>query len=84
MRYASANLKMQVAGVSQTVNVMGSSPIVDTQSAAGGVTIDQAMMNQLPVSRSFYQLARIAPGVTTDLPRNPCARDVSRSNLFFE
>ena len=23
-------------------------------------------MNQLPVSRSFYQLARIAPGVTTD------------------
>ena len=57
---------MQVAGVSQTVNVMGSSPVVDTQSAAGGVTIDQAMMNQLPVQRSFYNLARIAPGVTND------------------
>jgi hypothetical protein len=63
---ATANLKMAVAGVSQTVNVMGSSPVVDTQSAAGGVTIDQAMMNQLPVQRSFYNLARIAPGVTND------------------
>jgi hypothetical protein len=63
---ATANLKMQVAGVSQTVNVMGTSPVVDTQSSAGGVTIDQAMMNQLPVARSFYLLARIAPGVTTD------------------
>src|SRR5471032_694462 len=62
----SLSLKMQVAGVSQTVNVMGTSPVVDTQSSAGGVTIDQAMMNQLPVARSFYQLARIAPGVTTD------------------
>ncbi len=63
---ASLNLKMQVAGVSQTVNVMASSPVVDTQSSAGGVTIDQAMMNQLPVQRSFYNLARIAPGVTND------------------
>jgi hypothetical protein len=63
---ASLNLKMQVAGVSQTVNVMASSPVVDTQSAAGGVTIDQAMMTQLPVQRSFYNLARIAPGVTND------------------
>jgi hypothetical protein len=63
---ASLNLKLQVAGVSQTVNVIGASPVVDTQSSAGGVTIDQAMMNQLPVSRSFYSLARIAPGVTTD------------------
>src|SRR4051794_9301830 len=65
-RSATVNLKMQVAGVSQTVNVMGASPVVDTQSAAGGVTIDQAMMNQLPVARSFYNLARIAPGVTND------------------
>jgi hypothetical protein len=63
---ATLNLKMQVAGVSQTVNVMGSSPVVDTQSAAGGVTVDQAMMNQLPVLRNFYSLARIAPGATTD------------------
>ena len=34
--------------------------------SAGGVTIDQSMMNQLPVARSFYNLARIAPGVTND------------------
>ena len=65
-RSASLSLKMQVAGVSQTVNVMGSSPVVDTTSSAGGVSIDQAMMNTLPVQRNFYSLARIAPGVTSD------------------
>jgi hypothetical protein len=65
-RSASLNLKMQVAGVSQTVNVLGTSPVVDTQSSAGGVTIDQSMLTQLPVARNFYSLARIAPGVTTD------------------
>jgi hypothetical protein len=65
-RTASLNLKMQVAGVSQTVNVMGASPVVDTQSSAGGVSVDQAMMTQLPVARNLYGVARFAPGVTTD------------------
>jgi len=60
------NMKMQVAGVSQTVDVIGTSPVVDTQSAAGGVTVDQAMMTMLPVQRNLYATARFAPGVTTD------------------
>src|SRR6267142_6283846 len=34
-------LKMQVAGVAETVNVLGASPVVDTTSAAGGITAGQ-------------------------------------------
>ena len=60
------SLKMAVAGVSQTVNVVGSSPVVDTQSSAGGVSVDQSMMNMLPTARNLYGTAHFAPGVTTD------------------
>jgi hypothetical protein len=62
----SLNLKMQVAGVTQTVNVVGTSPVVDTTSSAGGVTVDQAMLTMLPVQRNFYAASRFAPGVTSD------------------
>ncbi len=65
-RSVSLHLKLQIAGVSQTVSVVGSSPVVDTTSAAGGVTVDQAMMNMLPSGRNLYATARFAPGVTTD------------------
>ena len=60
------NLKMQVAGVSQTVTVTGASPVVDTQSSAGGVTVDQSMMTMLPAARNLYGTAHFAAGVTTD------------------
>ena len=60
------NLKMQVAGVSQSVTVIGASPVVDTQSSAGGVSVDQSMMNMLPSARNLYGTAHFAPGVTTD------------------
>jgi len=60
------NLKMQLAGVSQQVEVKGQTPIIDTTSAAGGVTVDQAMIQRLPTARNFYATATFAPGVTTD------------------
>src|SRR5438309_1671259 len=65
-RSVTLNLRMQVAGVSQEVNVLGTSPVVDTVSSAGGVTVDQSMMNLLPSARNLYATAHFAPGVTTD------------------
>jgi hypothetical protein len=65
-RSVSLNLKMQVAGVTAEVTVLGSSPVVDTTSAAGGVTIDEKTMMLLPVQRNLYATARFAPGVTSD------------------
>jgi hypothetical protein len=63
---ASLNMKMQLAGMTTSVEVTAQSPVIDTTSAAGGVTVDQAMMQRLPVARNFYGTARFAPGVTTD------------------
>jgi len=63
---ANLGLKMQLAGVSASINVSAQSPVIDTTSAAGGVTVDQAMMQKLPVARNFYATAQFAPGVTSD------------------
>jgi hypothetical protein len=63
---ATVNVKMQLAGVSTSVEVTAQSPVIDTTSAAGGVTVDQAMLQKLPVARNFYATAQFAPGVTSD------------------
>src|SRR6185295_2556089 len=60
------SMKLQLAGVSTTVNVEATAPIVDTTTASGGATVDQSMITLLPVARDFYQTARFAPGVTSD------------------
>ena len=60
------SLKMQVAGVAETVNVLASSPVVDTTSAVGGVSVGQEIFDQLAVRRDIYDLTRFAPGVTKD------------------
>jgi hypothetical protein len=59
-------LKMQLAGVTETVNVLGASPVVDTTSSVGGVNVGQEMLDQLAVRRDIYAMTRFAPGVTQD------------------
>ena len=59
-------IKMPIAGVAETVNVMGFSPVVDTTSATAGITAGQDVFNQLPVARDFYGITKLAPGVTQD------------------
>ena len=60
------SLKMQLAGVTETVNVLGASPVVDTTSSVGGVSVGQELMEQLAVRRDIYAVTRFAPGVTQD------------------
>src|SRR5262249_35831416 len=59
-------LKMQLAGVTETVNVLGSSPVVDTTSSTSGVSVGQDMLENLAVRRDIYAMTRFAPGVTPD------------------
>jgi len=59
-------LKMALAGVTETVNVLGASPVVDTTSSVGGVSVGQELMEQLAVRRDIYAVTRFAPGVTQD------------------
>jgi len=60
------NFTLQVAGVSAQVTVVGASPYVDTTTSSGGITATTEMFNQLPVQRNFFDIARLAAGVTTD------------------
>ncbi len=59
-------MKMTIAGVAETVNVLGASPVVDTTSTAAGISAGQDVFNQLPVARDFYGITKLAPGVTQD------------------
>jgi len=59
-------LKMQLAGVTETVNVTGAAPVVDTTSSVGGVSVGQELIEQLAVRRDIYAMTRFAPGVTQD------------------
>jgi hypothetical protein len=59
-------LKLAVAGVAETVNVIGSSTVVDTTSTAGGISAGAEVFNNLPIARDFYGITKLAPGVTQD------------------
>src|SRR5256885_2115995 len=59
-------IKMQLAGVTEVVNVTGTTPVVDTTSSVGGVSVGQELMEQLAVRRDIYAVTRFAPGVTQD------------------
>ena len=63
----SLNFKLQVAGLVETVNVLGSAPVIDTTSAVGGISVGQEVFDQLPMKRDIYALTRLAAGVTTDI-----------------
>ena len=60
------SLKMQVAGLAETVNVAAAAPVIDTTSAVGGVNVGQEIFDQIAVHRDIYDLTRLAPGVTKD------------------
>src|SRR5262249_29953879 len=77
------NLKMQLAGVAETVNVTGVSPVIDTTSAVGGITAGQEMFAQLPVRRGLYSISRIAPGVTPDYYGAQMAGSSSSENQYI-
>ncbi len=65
-RTASVNLKMALAGVTESVTVQATSPTVDVTSTTTGVNVTPEMFNRLPVRRDFYALTTMAPGVTQD------------------
>jgi hypothetical protein len=58
-------LTMQVGGLSETVEVTASSPIVDTRSTTVGAVIDSNTLAQIPIGRRFSDALYVAPGVTS-------------------
>ena len=62
---ARVDVQLQVGTVSQSVNVTGSAPMVDTYSAEGGDVVEAQRIVQLPLNgRNTLALAATLPGVS--------------------
>ena len=62
---ARLNFEMAVGDVAQTIDVIGTAPLVETDSASLGQVIDRDKIDDLPLNgRSFLQLNFLAPGVS--------------------
>src|SRR6266446_2965979 len=62
---AEAGVRLEVAGTTEAVSVTETAPLLQTQDASTGQLVNQKFINDLPLtSRSVFNLALIAPGVT--------------------
>lgn len=59
------NFALQVGAVTQTLQISEAAPLLSTQDAVTGQTVDRKFINDLPlISRSVTDLAFLTPGVT--------------------
>ena len=65
-RTATVAFKLEVAAVSETVTVIGESPVIDTASTTTGVNATADLFNRIPVQRDIYSIARVAAGTQND------------------
>jgi outer membrane receptor protein involved in Fe transport len=64
------DINLSVAGVSETVNVSGEAPIVETTRTSVSTTINERAIENLPVSgRNYLDFATLTPGVVRDPTR---------------
>ncbi|MFB3853935.1 MAG: TonB-dependent receptor domain-containing protein [Vicinamibacterales bacterium] len=62
---------LRVSSVSETVNVTGEAPLLETTRTVVGQTISKSQVDTLPtVNRDFLSLAQLAPGVSSGVGGN--------------
>ena len=67
---ARVDVTLQAGQVSETVQVTGASPLLETQTSSRGSVIDQRKIVELPLNgRDYNQLALLSPGVLPGTPR---------------
>jgi hypothetical protein len=76
------NFALQVGAVTQNVEITAAAPLLSTQDAVTGQTVDRRFINDLPlISRSVTDLAYLTPGVTeADTQCPTCAANNFISN----
>ena len=61
---AKLDLSLQVGQATETVQVMGTAPLLESESSSLGTVVNSKLVNQLPLNgRNFVQLATLTPGV---------------------
>ncbi len=58
-------MKMEVGGLTESVDVTSSSPVIDTSTATIGANMDSDLLSRIPVGRRFSDTLYVAPGVST-------------------
>ena len=61
---ANVSADMKVGALEETITVTGETPLVDTASTKKQVVLDHELVQNLPSSRQYFTLARMAPGTT--------------------
>jgi hypothetical protein len=59
------DLRMDVGGLAETVEVSGASPVIDRTTTTIGTNIDSELLSRVPVGRRFSDTLYVAPGVST-------------------
>jgi len=68
----SVDIALQVGGATETVEVTGAPPVVDTSSTQLGAVVNERSSTQLPLNqRDVYQLLQLQPGVQSQLGNDP-------------
>ncbi len=60
---ATVNETLQVAGIAESVSVSPESPVVDIRTTGVSTNLGKEALEQLPTSRSMWQVLNLAPGV---------------------
>jgi Carboxypeptidase regulatory-like domain/TonB-dependent Receptor Plug Domain len=72
---ARLDFEMQVGNVSETVEVQGAPPVLDTETASVGTVVETKRIEDLPLNgRNYLQLASLTPGATQYGPGNSIAQ----------
>jgi hypothetical protein len=67
---ARIDVTLQTGGVTEAVEVVGATPLLDTLTSSRGSVIDQKKIVELPLNgRDYNQLALLSPGVLPGTPR---------------
>ncbi|MDQ3214405.1 MAG: carboxypeptidase-like regulatory domain-containing protein, partial [Acidobacteriota bacterium] len=67
---ARIDVTLQPGAVSETVEVVGATSLLDTETSSRGLVIDQKKIVELPLNgRDYNQLALLSPGVLPGTPR---------------
>ena len=67
---ARIDLTLQAGALTETVEVVAATPLLDTQTSSRGLVIDEKKIVELPLNgRDYNQLALLSPGVLPGTPR---------------
>lgn len=79
----SLSITLQIAGLSEAVQVTAASPIVDVKSATSGQDITLRLTESLPTGRSYQSYLQLVPGVMPD-SQTSTGNPASRSGMNWK